>query len=444
MCFITSSIPACLKQSKQSESSGVNKVIKNIDNNNNNDNSNNIGWRTQITPNIVIIDEDSNVDSNNNNDNDNNDNEQQWQSSITKIQQGSRMVTMKKLSLQIPNLNYDIIDDYSDTDDDDDDDDDDYEDDDDDDEDVNDDDDDEDSDYTDNDCSVVSVDGNSSQFHTINGCNKKKNNVRQQQQQQIKLNNNYFCQNMSNIKCKRKSFDIKNLWFYLRHNNHNNQINSNDNNNNNNNLFNRITSSSSSSMLQVVTQQQHQQQQSKQQQKSLSLSLSTIRPNFVKFFNRNHTKNINENQQQQQQFRNSSIPETVFLGSQRSLSFALNNQQQIKQSRYSVPTIIQKDKAQKSWERMMKMKNDEKRNKRKTTRLLSSVQQQKTALINNYNQNKIKTNVVVIIDESSPTKIPCNDSFESIPICSDSIQSKHQPTEPTNQTIKNKWMSLFK
>ncbi|KAI2810995.1 hypothetical protein BLOT_002165 [Blomia tropicalis] len=117
--------------------------------------------------------------------------------------------------------------------------------------------------------------------------------------------------------------------------------------------------------------------------------------------------------------RGSSMPETMLLGL---LSPAICAQRStiIGRQRNSAPNIIPKDKTEKTWERLLKMKSNEKKVKRKTSRLMFQNwltndscdnandldHQHSNRNGNNNNQQNccVRSNVVVIIDSVSPTK----------------------------------------
>lgn len=146
--------------------------------------------------------------------------------------------------------------------------------------------------------------------------------------------------------------------------------------------------------------------------------------------------------------RGSSMPENVLLGLMPASDVCL---MESSRQRYSVPTIIQKDKTEKAWERLMRMKYNEKKVKRKTSRLIgkSWIDQTNTGNAeviedgnncmtesNNNNSYTVdvlnkpnlaslnytnNVNVVVIIDSVSPTTVI--DDI-SVPTCYSSQQSE--------------------
>lgn len=177
----------------------------------------------------------------------------------------------------------------------------------------------------------------------------------------------------------RKSFEMKSIWNYIR----------------NQSSTNTVGSSSSSS-----PQKQQQQQQSLQSDNgnnnnnsnnntATTHSSNTNISNFSRFSNlllRGHYGGGSSTvQPYSSSTRGNSIPESVLLGllppiadltqgggggggggGRGSVGGRGHNSRQ----RNSAPTIIQKDKTEKAWERMLKLKSNEKKEKRKTARLM--------------------------------------------------------------------------
>lgn len=174
----------------------------------------------------------------------------------------------------------------------------------------------------------------------------------------------------------RKSFEMKNIWNYIRN----------------------------QSSLGGSPQKQPQQQQSQSQMDTNYCRFSLLKGSSAPYSSAT---------------RGNSIPETVLLGLLPVADLAHGKRHG--RQRNSAPTIIQKDKTEKAWERMLKMKSNEKKVKRKTSRLMlknwvttsrTAEESTSTPVTNTYSggrrreslvDNCLPANVVVIIDKVSPT-----------------------------------------
>lgn len=232
----------------------------------------------------------------------------------------------------------------------------------------------------------------------------------------------------------RKSFEMKSIWNYIRNQSSSGTVG---------------CSSSSSCSLSPQKQSLHEQSQQSDilsGKSSSSVNATNTNANFASNFTRFSSilrggggSNV---QPYSSSTRGNSIPENVLLGLLPPIADlsqgGCGNKGHNGRQRNSAPTIIQKDKTEKAWERMLKLKSNEKKEKRKTARLMlkswvtpsnagRSGRHSKMAATSNCTMEEpittvvehsvshhggrrlsqidkyIRANVVVIIDKVSPT-----------------------------------------
>lgn len=213
----------------------------------------------------------------------------------------------------------------------------------------------------------------------------------------------------------RKSFEMKSIWNYIR-----NQSSS------------GTVGCSSSSSCSISPQKQSQQCDNSN---NCTMNATNNNANFASNFSRFSSilRGGGNVQPYSSSTRGNSIPENVLLGllpSTADLSQGVSGHKgHNSRQRNSAPTIIQKDKTEKTWERMLKMKNNEKKEKRKTARLMlkswvtpsssrhasnCTIEEPITTVVEHSVSHHggrrlsqidkyIRANVVVIIDKVSPT-----------------------------------------